>query len=86
MRSLGQIVRFGLPEDYWDTYAQQVKRLDLAEVIDAVDEVIFPGELVWVVIGDRQEIEPALRELGLGEIRLIDTDGNPVQPAVSSAN
>jgi len=28
------------------------------------------------VAGDRAKIEPGLRELGMGEIRTIDADGN----------
>ena len=34
---------------------------------------------MWVIAGDRAKIEPGLRELGLGEIKAIDADGN-VQP------
>jgi zinc protease len=34
---------------------------------------------VWVVVGDRAKIEAGVRELGFGEIRLIDAEGNPVQ-------
>jgi zinc protease len=33
---------------------------------------------VWVVVGDRNKIEPAIRQLGLGDIRLIDADGKPL--------
>jgi zinc protease len=31
-----------------------------------------------VVVGDRARIEPGLRQLGLGDIRLIDADGKPL--------
>jgi hypothetical protein len=31
-----------------------------------------------VVVGDRTKIEQGLRELKIGEIRLIDTEGKPV--------
>ncbi|HVT02964.1 MAG TPA: hypothetical protein VHL58_06260 [Thermoanaerobaculia bacterium] len=41
--------------------------------------VIHPDKLVWVVVGDREKIEPGIRELNLGEIHVIDADGNPVQ-------
>jgi zinc protease len=39
--------------------------------------------LVWVVVGDRATVEPAIRELGLGEIRLLDADGQPLDNAGS---
>ena len=76
--SIAEIVRFGLADDYWDTYAQQVRALSVDDVVGATRSVIFPGKLVWVVVGDREQIEPGLRELGFDDIRLIDADGNPV--------
>jgi hypothetical protein len=32
-----------------------------------------------VIIGDRAKIEAGLKELGLGEVRLIDAEGKPVK-------
>jgi zinc protease len=40
--------------------------------------VVHPDQLVWVIVGDRSKIEAGIRELKLGEIRLIDTDGKPI--------
>jgi zinc protease len=37
---------------------------------------VQPDKLVWVVAGDRAKIEAGLKELGIGEIRAIDADGN----------
>jgi zinc protease len=37
--------------------------------------VVHPESVVWVVVGDRQKIEAGLKELGFGEIKLLDTDG-----------
>ena len=41
-------------------------------------EVVHPDKLVWVMVGDRSKIEPGMRELKLGDIRLIDSDGKPM--------
>jgi hypothetical protein len=30
-------------------------------------------------VGDREQIEEQVRELGLGEMQILDTDGNPVE-------
>ena len=46
----------------------------------AARETIHPDRLVWVVVGDRAKIEQGVRNLGLGEIRLIDADGKPLGP------
>jgi len=73
--SIAEIVRFGLPDDHWDTYSSKVRELEVADVADVAKNVIFPDKLVWVVVGDRKQIEPGIRELGLGAISLIDADG-----------
>ncbi len=84
--SMGEIVRFGLADDYWDTYADKVNALDVDDVGRAASEVVFPDDLVWVVVGDREKIESGIIELGFGDIRLIDADGEPVPDKAVPAN
>jgi hypothetical protein len=36
--------------------------------------------MIWVVVGDRSKIEKSIRELEIGEIELLDTDGVPINP------
>ena len=76
--SLGEIVRYGLPDDYWSTYAERVNALDVTDVDEVAQRIITPDEYVWVVIGDRRKIAESLGELGFDEIRLIDAEGRPV--------
>jgi zinc protease len=76
-RSMGEIVRFGFPENYFETYADKVRAVTVAQVTKAA-QVIKPDRLAWVIAGDRKKIEPGLKELGLGEIRLINADGKVV--------
>ncbi|MDZ7644472.1 MAG: pitrilysin family protein [Woeseiaceae bacterium] len=78
LRDIGEIVTYDLPDDYWDTYAESVRGLSLDEVNEAADEVIKPDNLIWVVVGDRAAIEDQVRQLELGEITLLDTDGEPL--------
>ncbi len=74
--SIGDIVQFGLPDDYFDTYSQRVRALGLDGVNGAAEKVVHPGSLVWVVVGDREKIEPGIRALNLGPITVLDADGN----------
>jgi zinc protease len=76
--AIGNIVTFGLDDRYYDTFAEKVRAQTIASVTRAAVDVVHPDKLVWVVVGDRAKIEPGLRELRLGEIRLINTDGKPV--------
>jgi zinc protease len=76
--SIGNIVTFGLDDRYYDTFADKVRAQTVEGVTAIAGEVVHPNQLVWVVVGDRSKIEPGLRELKLGEIKLIDSDGKPV--------
>jgi len=77
--SIGEIVTFGLPDNYFDTYSTKVRSLSVGDVDKAAKKVVHPDQLVWVVVGDRSKIESGIRELGWGEVQLLDTDGNPVK-------
>jgi len=77
--SIGQIVQYGLPDDYFDTYTQRVRALNMDQVSEAAHEVVHPNNLVWIIVGDRSIIEPKIRALNLGEIFLMDSDGNVIE-------
>jgi zinc protease len=79
-QSINNIVQFGLPENYYETFAGKIRALQTSEVEEAAKTIVHPDNLIWVVVGDRAKIEPGIRELGLGEIRILDADGKPVQP------
>jgi zinc protease len=85
LNSIGQIVRFGLPDDYFTTYPDKIRALTVSDLAKAAEEVVHPDKLVWVIVGDRARIEPAIRQLGWGDIQFLDADGNPsgLQPGGS---
>jgi zinc protease len=74
-QSIVDLVQFGLPDDYYDTYAGRVRALKTSDVNAAAKEVVRPDNLIWIVVGDRAKIEAGVREVNLGELRLMDTDG-----------
>jgi zinc protease len=78
-RSLAEMVRFGLPEDYLQLYPQRVLQLRIEDLQRAARKVIHTGSVLWLVVGDREAIEPGIRELGFGEVFVVDSDGNPVK-------
>ena len=77
--SIAEIVRFDLKDDYFQTYTRQIRSLNKKEISDAADSMLKPDRLVWIVVGDRSVIEPGIKELGYGEIHVIDGDGNMVK-------
>ena len=78
LQDIGQIVTYGLPDDYWDGYVDTVRNVSLDDVASVAPQVIKPDNMTWVVVGDRSQIESKIRELELGEIVLMDVDGNVV--------
>ncbi len=74
--SIGQIVRFGLPDDYFEMYPKKVQALTRASVEDTAKSVLHADSLIWIVVGDRSKIEAGVRDLKLGEFKVMDTDGN----------
>ena len=78
MADLVEMVRFGLPEDHWETYAGAVRDLELADVRDEAGRLLQPDRMIWVVVGDRARIEESVRALELGPVRFLDADGNRI--------
>ncbi len=76
--SIVETVLYKLPEDYWDAYAGRVRAVSLADVNRVAGAVVKNQSLVWVIVGDRAKIEQGVRELNLGEVRIVDADGKPV--------
>ncbi len=74
-----QILQYGLPEDYFNTFTQKALALTPDSANALARKLIQPDHLVWVVVGDMAKVEQGIRDLNLGEIHKIDADGNPVQ-------
>jgi zinc protease len=73
------MVRFDYSDDYFETFVKKIKSLNLDNIANAAKIVVHPDNLVWVVVGDRSKIEAGIRELGYGEVKLIDSNGNVMQ-------
>ncbi len=74
-----EIAEFGYPDDYFDSYAAKVRNLRVADIKDAASSALQPDKLTWIVVGDRAKIEDGIRALNIGEVHVIDADGNPVK-------
>jgi predicted Zn-dependent peptidase len=72
------LVRFGYVDDYFDRYTDAVSGLDVEQVSDAARTLVRSAGLVWVVVGNRGQIEERARALVYGDIQILDADGNPV--------
>lgn len=78
--SLAELIRFNLPDDYWQSYSDRVKALELAEVHELGKELIRSAWLNWFVVSNKDVVLPSLKELGFEQIILVDADGNRTEP------
>ncbi|MFA4894258.1 M16 family metallopeptidase [Brevundimonas sp.] len=76
---LQNMVVWGVPENYYDTYAGTVGSMTAAQAAVAAQAVVGSGPTTWVVVGDRASIEPKIRALGYGDVQVVDIYGRPVQ-------
>ena len=77
--SIAEILQYGLPDNYYNTFTQKVNALKTSDVDDSAKTVIHPDQMIWVVVGDRAKIESSVRDLHLGDVQVIDADGQPVK-------
>ncbi|MBP6673491.1 MAG: hypothetical protein KA247_10095, partial [Bacteroidetes bacterium] len=46
------------------------------DVRDAAQKALFPDNLVWIIVGDKEKVEKGIKELNFGELKYLDADGN----------
>ncbi|MEE1961467.1 pitrilysin family protein [Allomuricauda taeanensis] len=80
--SVRNLVRYNLPDDYYQTYDQSVRNLSVDDIKQVSNQVVKPEKINWFMVGDRAEIINKLDALGFDNIVEIDADGNPKNPAV----
>ena len=78
--SLSEIVRFGLPDDYFETYAGEIRNVTPAQASAVARSFLDPERMVWVVVGDRSEIEESIRDLDFGPVEVLELDSPDPQP------
>ena len=72
--AMEEIVTFGLPDSYFDTYGDKVRAVTPESALSAGRQLAPSQNFAWVVVGDRRRIDAGLRELGM-EVRLVNADG-----------
>ncbi|MDB4972178.1 MAG: hypothetical protein JWN48_519 [Myxococcaceae bacterium] len=67
---------FGLPDDYWDSFRSNIRKVTAVEALQAAQTFIHPDKAVVIVVGRAAEIAPALAKLGT--VHVVDVDGKPL--------
>ncbi|HEY8585569.1 MAG TPA: pitrilysin family protein [Rhodanobacter sp.] len=79
MGAMQGITLYNRPDDYVQTLKSRIEQQSDASVQAAAKEIIHPGQLTWVIVGDLAKIEAPIRALDLGKIQVLDADGKPVK-------
>ena len=71
---LEQALVYHLPDDYFSTYIQKIEGVSAADVQRVAQKYILPGRFAVVITGDRAAIEPGIKALNLGPIKIMTVD------------
>jgi zinc protease len=70
--ALANMVTFGLPEDYYDTYRQKIAAVTTGDVLEAARKYVRPEELQVVVVGNPDLIREGIEALPVGSLSIRD--------------
>jgi zinc protease len=76
LQQLSSVIMYGLPDDYYSKVMARLDRVTLDDARAVASSRIDDGRLVVLIVGDREAIEPGLKELGL-PIVAVDSEGRP---------
>jgi predicted Zn-dependent peptidase len=73
-RRLEDMLVYRLPEDYFAKYVQNIQGVTAADIQRVAQKYIQPARFTVVVVGDLKVIEPRVRALNLGPIKVMTID------------
>jgi zinc protease len=73
--SLAETYVFDLPLDYWRGLPDQFRKVSAAQVQAAAGKYLVPERMKVIAVGDKAKVLPQLKNLGLGQPEMRDTDG-----------
>ncbi len=73
-RRLEELIVYQLPDDYFERYIANVQATMAAALQKAANTYIQPSRFAVVVVGDRKTIEPGIRALNLGPVRVMSVE------------
>lgn len=72
------IVLYGLPENYYSTYLQNIEKVTPGDVLRVSKQYLDSSRMAVVVVGDLATVRPGIEASKLGEIVVCNVDGDPL--------
>jgi zinc protease len=73
-RRLEEMAIYRLPDDYFTQYVSRIQAVTAAAVQRAASTYVQPAKLAVVIVGDRKTIEPGVRALNLGPVKVMTVE------------
>jgi predicted Zn-dependent peptidase len=73
-RGVSQLALYGLPDTYFEEFVPRTNAVTADEVTHAATKYLDPDRMTTLVVGDHAAIDGSLKDLGLGEPRLLPSD------------
>ena len=77
--ALETIILYGLPEDYFEHYIQNLAAVTHDDIRRVARAAIDPAGMAVLAVGDAHEAGKGLESLGRGEVAVLDAEGSPLQ-------
>ena len=75
--ALASLIVYGLPDDYFDRYRENIRSVTSADVLAAAREHLHPEALQLTVVGDPKAVRAPLERLDIGPTLVFDSEGRP---------
>jgi len=63
---------------YAETLPERYQNVSSDLILKVARDILRPDSLTWIVVGDLSKIEQKIRDLHMGEVEIIDAEGNQV--------
>ncbi|TXH04739.1 MAG: insulinase family protein [Nevskiaceae bacterium] len=73
--SYANILTYHLPDTYYNDIVGQLQALTPERLQAVASRLVHPDALTWIVVGDLAKIEEPIRKLGIGEVKVLDSEG-----------
>jgi predicted Zn-dependent peptidase len=77
--SLAELVVFGLPDNWYASYAANIRKVTAKDVKKAAATLIPAKNMVFSIVGDMSKVRGELDKLDLGEAEMFDLYGMPLK-------
>ena len=77
--AIGEMIVYERPDDYVRTLKAKIEAQTDEGVRAAARAALRPAVLTWVIVGDLKKIEQPIRDLKLGDVTVLDKEGQRVR-------